>query len=182
MGIFKKRPIPNKEQQKVIDQIDIEFSNILSELELFLKSDLKKYLSKIELIASNSTDTWKGYEKLDEICSKCDRELKKLYILRAKCDHLMGYTGSIRFANFWDLAQDLAVRVDDLKNYIEKKFLVPSISPFAPATIKDKSGMEPVYYCYFVLDGKYKFFDKLDSEYFALDKKVKNLRNLSDIS
>lgn len=178
MGFFNKQNKPSEGQQRILDQIEKEFLFIWGELEDFAKSDVENFRYKVKVVSEKSNDFGEGYRILDNICSDCRLELIRIFTIISYCDHLMSYTGSMRFANFWDIAEELAVRVDEIKNYLQKTFLYPLLSSVTPNIVEDKSGTEAAWYCYYVLDEDCGFVLSALNRYTILDEEVKKLKDL----
>ena len=144
-----------------------------------LEKDLNSYEGFVQTFIGRATDIHDSAPKpitswsvLDEVCDRCKVELLLLFSLTYSCDHLMLNTGHLRVRGFMAEAQDLAVRLDDLKNGIQF-YMAKILDPMVPSDQENSAGMLGVYYCFEVIQKDFDFYESMKEKYAELDLAMK---------
>lgn len=179
MNLFRKRTAPSEQQNQVLDQIDREISKINNQYQHFAENQSREFLKKLQQIYANIPTVIEDYSLLDKICIDCKDELTELYLVKSKYEHLELFSGHMRMANLLQYANTFQAEMRKCRDIILDSVLAPTLKPFQPSSIDDKSGRQAAYYCYFKLDNEMNFIDSVKKIYKELDSEVKNLKNLN---
>jgi hypothetical protein len=170
MGIFSSKPKATNEQLKLIVRLDATYEALEKDVNAyqgFIQTFVER-ANEIQQSAQKPIDSWKV---LDEVCDRCKVELMLLFSLTDSCDYLMGNTGRLRMRGFMREAQDLAVRLDELKKGIEF-YMAKILDPMVPVDQDNSTGMLGVYYCYEVINGGFDFSASTKEKYGDLDRSM----------
>ena len=171
MGFFSSKPKASSEQLKLIGRLDAAYES--------LENDLKSYEGFVQTFIGRATEIYDSTSKpisswtvLDEVCEKCKVELLILFSLTYSCDYLMLNTGRLRIRGFMREAQDLAVRLDELKQGI-RFYMAKVLDPMVPVDQENSTGMLGVNYCYEVIQSDFDFSASMKEKYSLLDSAMK---------
>jgi|LauGreDrversion4_1035100.scaffolds.fasta_scaffold54798_2 hypothetical protein len=170
MGIFSSKPKATNEQLKLIGRLDATYEALEKDVNAyqgFIQTFVER-ANEIQQSAQKPIDSWKV---LDEVCDRCKVELMLLFSLTYSCDYLMGNTGRLRMRGFMREAQDLAVRLDELKKGIQF-YMAKILDPMVPVDQDNSTGMLGVYYCYEVINGGFDFSASMKEKYGDLDRSM----------
>ncbi len=171
MGIFSSKPKATSEQLKLIGRLDATYEALEKEVNVFqgFIQTFVERANEINQSAPKPIDTW---EVLNEVCERCKMELLILFSITYSCDYLMINTGRLRTRGFMREAQDLAVRLDELKTGIQI-YMAKVLDPMVPVDQDNSTGMLGVYYCYEVIQKNFDFSASMQEKYGELDEAMK---------
>ena len=171
MGLFSSKQKATQEQLKLMGRLDAAYEGIEKDLYAF-KGFIETFVERASEIQSAAPKPIQSWAVLDEVCEKCSVELMMLFSLTYSCDYLMSNTGYLRLRGFMKEAQDLAVRLDELKKIIEV-YMSKILEPMVPLNQITSSGLTGVYYCFEVIDSNVDFSSSMKEKYAELDKAMK---------
>ena len=171
MGFFSSKPKATNDQLKLIGRLDAAYEAIEKDLDSY-EGFLQTFVERATAIHGAVSKPITSWSVLDEACEKCKVELLLLFSLTYSCDHLMQHTGYLRMRGFMQEAQDLAIRLDELKKGIQL-FMARALDPMVPADQENGSGMLGVYYCYEVVQSEFDFSASTNDKYADLDLAIK---------
>lgn len=171
MGIFSSKPKGTKEQIDLIKQLNSSFDLILSDLNAY-QGFIQTFVECAYAIERKAPKPILSWEVLDEVCDKCKMELILIFSLVWSCDNLMQHTGHLRLRGFMREAQDLAVRIDELKKGIE--FYVGKVLDLLVPVDQDNStGMLGYFYCSEVIQQEFDFSVTINEKYGKLNEAMR---------
>ena len=171
MGIFSNKPKGTKEQIYLISALDSNFESILSDLNAY-QGFIQTFIERAYEIEAKAKKPIMNWEVLDEVCDKCKMELILIFSLVWSCSSLMQHTGHLRMRGFMKEAQDLAVRLDELKKGIEL-YVAKVLDLMVPVDQDNSTGMLGYYYCMEVLQEKFDFSVTMKEKYGQLDEAMR---------
>jgi hypothetical protein len=171
MGIFSSKPKATSEQLKLIGRLDATYEALEKDLNAY-QGFIQTFITRANEIHDSAQLPIASWKVLDEVCEKCSMELMLLFSLRYSCDYLMRNTGYLRMKGFMKDAQDLAVRLDELKKGIEH-FMGKILDPMVPVDQDNDTGLLGVYYCYEVIQKNFDFSASMKEKYGDLDAAMK---------
>ncbi len=171
MGIFSSKPKGTKEQIDLIQQLNSSFDLILTDLNAY-QGFIQTFVERAYEIEEKAPKPILNWEVLDEVCDKCKMELILIFSLVWSCDNLMQHTGHLRLRGFMREAQDLAVRIDELKKGIE--FYVGKVLDLLVPVDQDNStGMLGYFYCSEVIQQEFDFSVTINEKYGKLNEAMR---------
>jgi hypothetical protein len=171
MGIFSNKPKGTREQISLVNALDSSFELILNDLNAY-QGFIQTFIERAYEIERNAQKPIMTWATLDEVCEKCKMELILIFSLEWSCSHLMRHTGHLRMRGFKDEAQDLAVRLDELRNGIEL-YVAKVLDLLVPVDQDKSSGMLGYYYCSEVIQEKFDFSETMREKYGKLDEAMR---------
>ena len=171
MGLFSKKPKATNDQLKLIGRLDAAYEAIEKDLGNY-EGFIQTFIQRATEIKDFSPKPITSWSALDEVCEKCNVELLILFSLTYSCDYLMLNTGHLRMRGFMGEAQDLAIRLDELKKGIQFH-MAKVLDPMVPSDQDNSSGLLGVYYCHEVIRRDFDFSESMKEKYGELDSAMK---------
>lgn len=171
MGLFSSKPKATNDQIRLIGRLDAAYEAVEKDLKSY-EGFVQTFMQRAAEIHNSAPKPITSWSVLDEVCDKCKVELLLLFSLRYSCDYLMLNTGHLRIRGFMSEAQDLAVRLDELKKGIEF-YMGKVLNPMLPSDQENSSGIAAVFYCYEVIQSDFDFSASMREKYAELDVAMK---------
>ncbi len=167
MGLFSNKPKATDDQLKLMGRLDAAYEDLEKDLKSY-EGFVQTFIERASMIRESTPRPIKSWSVLDEVCESSKVELILLFSLTYSCDYLMLNTGHLRIRGFMREAQDLAIRLDELKNGIQFN-MARILDPMVPSDQDNSTGLLGVYYCYEVIRSNFDFSETMRQKYAELD-------------